>query len=96
MEVLRIVPSEQLSICLIALLAMSVVLPVLAGKIESAKQDAKRATWLGQLIMAVCGVAMIAAPAYSVISLVFAAMVCAAFAVKLQQLRRAAAKLPRR
>lgn len=89
MEVARIITEEQQAVCLTGLLVLSLVLPLLIGallrKRDRAPEGWMRMVWLGQLLLGVSGVFMIAMPSHAGIALLIAAVLCAVFAVILRR-----------
>lgn len=93
MELLRLMVAEQQAVCIVALLMLSVMLPLWAGallrRVDPAGTDWKRTVWVGQIIMGLSGIIMIVMPRFAFVALGFAMLVCAVFTVRLhRQLRK--------
>lgn len=88
-----VIVSEQQAICIVALLAWSLILPLLASTMlrrsENASDRWKTTVWSGQVVMAIAGVVMVLRPGYSFLALACAMALCLVFAMKLHRQVRA-------
>ncbi len=89
--IIYLLKEDPRSIALAAMLLLSLVLPLMAGGGSEATRGARVRTALaGQLMMALCGLLIIAFPRFAVIGFALAALVCALFARKLRRQMRPA------
>lgn len=85
MRILELMASEQQAVCIIALLVLSLVLPVCAAlrlqKTPATRSEWKRTVWAAQIVLGLSGIAMVALPSHAPAALVFAAIAVLAFAL---------------
>lgn len=87
---LQFITPELPTVCLAGLLLLALVLPLMAGWLESGdatvSRTGRRLAWTGQILAGACGVLILVLPQYSILWLVTAVVVTALLARKLRRM----------
>ena len=86
---IQFITPELPTVCLAGLLLLSLVLPLMAGWLESSdatvSRTGRRIAWTGQILAGICGLLILVLPQYSILWLLAAVVVTAVFARKLRR-----------
>lgn len=87
---IQFITPELPTVCLAGLLLLSLVLPLMAGWLESGdatvSRTGRRIAWTGQILAGICGLLILVLPQYAIAWLVAAVIVTAVFARKLRRM----------